>query len=189
MGAYDFSGRVNTRPLSLYSPRVFTRPLCSHSPWVFTHPLPPHNPRVATYSLRGESMLSTCCLIPLCASRHEALWVGLRWVLPFVCEDPLSSHLVGWLLCGYDSHEIWEYMFCVNCIKLASIRSTVACIVSTFCSMYDSHLACSFTLMMAECRPLWVCSWVCSLAGADVSVICWRVLAIFPGNTASNLWL
>ena len=106
-----------------------------------------------------------------------------RWVSPFACEDLRSSCLIRWVLYFSNYCGFWEYRFCDNYIKFASIHFTAARIVSTFYSTYNSHLTCSSTSMMADCRPLWVCSWT----GVDTLATCWRVFAIFPGNMASNL--
>ena len=89
---------------------------------VTTHPLPAYCPLVASF------------LFMLIDADSYGEYSGLWHVSPFEFEDLYSSHLVCWLLCGSGCCWIWEHRFCVSCIKLASIRSTVARIVSMFYS-------------------------------------------------------
>ena len=116
--------------------------------------------------------------------RECSNWRGFS---PFVCEDLCSSSIGGLVLSCSSCSKFWEHKFYDSCIKFPSIYFIATHIVSTFYSMYGSHLACSSTSTMADCRPLWVCSWVCSLTRVDVLATCWCVGAIFLGNMAMNI--
>ena len=110
-----------------------------------------------------------------------------RWVSPFAYKDLRSSRLVGRVLHCSNCNRFWEHRLCDSYIKFASIHSTTARIVSTFCSTYDNLLACSSTSMMVDYRMLWVCSWVYSLTRVDVPATYLHIFAIFPINMAPNL--
>lgn len=95
------------------------------------------------------------------------------WVSPFACDDFRSSHRDSWLCCGIGYCGACSSRFFAMWFIMASTVSIATHLVSMFCSTLFIHLACSSTLSMTECRPLWVCS----LSREDVRDT-WCVLAI-----------
>ena len=144
-GVCNFSHRVNTRSLGPYSHRVFTRKLRLYGLRVFTRTLCPRSPRVLTRPLWALNTLPTCRLIPSCACWSWALWGMIRPLMGFIlCIWSFPSLLPGWrsLPVFWLSWDLWVYVY-ARCIKVASIRSTVAATTSTSRSMWVNHRPCS----------------------------------------------
>ena len=92
------------------------------------------------------------------------------WVSLFACDDLHSSCRTSWFCCG-----ACISIFCAIWLIMASTRYIATRIASMFCLTLFSCLACSSTSSMAECHPLWACSF----ATTDVPNTYWCVLAMF----------
>ena len=180
VGVCDFSPQVGTHLLSPYSHLFF------YSSTAFSQPLGfyPSADSLQPSSFHSSTMFSQASNFHVSAAREEHAAYSLphsslyQWRLILVRNAQAFGELCIWryllfTTCQLTSSWFWlswdlRVQTLTHMIRVASIYSMVALIVSTFRSTCDN----SSTSSTVECWLFWGCSWTCSLTGAEVLDTC-----------------